>query len=120
VEVVTRLHAVAGPALLVGLAVLAIACAILALLDRAPRVLEALRLVALALLVAQGVLGLVLVLRGDGPREFLHWIYGVAIVVVLLLPGGLDPAPSARVRSGTLAGAAAIGVLLAWRLWSTG
>lgn len=102
------------------LAGLAIAAAILAALDRDARLVEWARRVALGLLVAEAALGLALAFRGAAPDEWIHWLYGVAIVVVLLLPGGLRPELPARARSGAVALGSAVAAAIAWRLWASG
>lgn len=116
----TQLHALPAPGVMVGLTGLALAAALLAAAGRAPRVLEWARLGMLVVLVAQAALGLALALRGAAPAEGIHWLYGVVIIVVLLLPGALGPEVGPRARSGALALGAGIAATLAWRLWASG
>lgn len=116
----SELHAAAWPSLAIGLAVVAVIAAVSGLRGRWPASLEWLRRAALVLLVAQGGIGLALAVRGAAPGELLHWIYGVVIVAVLLMPGSLPPKTTAGRRSWILAGGSTIGVILVWRLAASG
>ncbi|HVM24619.1 MAG TPA: hypothetical protein VM253_04410 [Candidatus Limnocylindrales bacterium] len=116
----TELHAAAWPVVGVGLAILAAAAAVAAVSGRAPAALEWMRRAALALIVAQAAIGLALAARGAAPAELLHWVYGIAILVVLLAPGSLPHDTSAARRSWVLAAGSLVAVVLTWRLWASG
>ena len=116
----TGIHGISAPLAMVALTALAVAAAVLSALDRESRVLEWARRVALGVLVAEAAVGLALAVRGAAPDEWIHWVYGVAIVAVLLLPGGLRPELPARARSGAVALSSAIAAAIAWRLWASG
>lgn len=116
----TGLHAAAWPLLGVALLGLAGVSAAAAARNRAPAALDLLRRAALVVLVAQAAIGLVLALRGGGPRELLHWIYGAVVIAVLLAPGTMyEDGPPAR-RSWALAAGSGVGAILVWRLWASG
>jgi hypothetical protein len=117
---VTALHGVTAPAAIAALGAMAVAAAILAVLDRQSRILEWARLGVLALLVAEAALGLAIAVRGGGPGEGIHWLYGAVIVVVLLVPGGVGHELAPRARSGALALGSGIAAAVAWRLWASG
>ena len=120
-EAVTRLHTAPGLLLLAALALLGVTAGVLAALDRPPAAwLETARRVLLAVLVAEAALGLVLALRGSAPDEGIHWLYGGAIIVALLVPGSLWTDGSARLRSTVFAVSATAAALFAWRLWGSG
>lgn len=117
----TGLHAAAWPLLGVALLGLAAVSAIAAMRNRAPEVLDLLRRAALVVLVAQAAIGLALAVRGTGPSELLHWVYGAVVLAVLLLPGATmtdEWAPA--MRSWALAAGSAVGAILVWRLWASG
>jgi hypothetical protein len=116
----TGIHGVTAPLAMLALGVLAVAATVAAALGRATQVLEWTRRVVLAVLVAEAAVGLALAVRGARPDEWIHWLYGVAIVVVLLLPGGLRRELSPRARSGALALSSAVAAALTWRLWASG
>lgn len=116
----TGLHGLSAPVAMVGLTAMALAAAALALLDRESRALEWARRIALGVLVAEAALGLALGVRGAAPDEWIHWLYGVVVVAVLLVPGAVAPELPARARSGALALGAAIAAAVTWRLWGSG
>ena len=114
------LHAGAWPIVAVGLAAIAGVAAVAAIRDRFPAPLEWLRRTALVVLVAQASVGLAIAVRGEGPSELLHWIYGAVVVGVLLAPGALAPDGPPGRRAWALAAGSAVGVVLVWRLWASG
>lgn len=116
----TGIHGLTAPFAIIALAALAVAAAVLAALGREWRALEWFRRAALAVIVAEAAVGLALVVRGAMPGEWIHWLYGVGIVAVLLLPGGLRPELPSRARSGALALGSAVAAAMAWRLWASG
>lgn len=116
----TELHAAAWPTVGVGLALLALAALVAAVAGRAPAALEWMRRAALVLIVAQAAIGLALAVRGAAPGELLHWVYGIAILIVLLVPGSLPQHTSAARRSWALAVGSLVAVVLTWRLWASG
>lgn len=115
----TSLHAASWPLLTLVLAALGATAAVAAARGRAPEVLERLRVGTLIVLVAQAAIGLALALRGGGPAEALHWVYGAAVIGILLVPGALAPQMATARRSAVLAGACAVGAVLVWRLWAS-
>ncbi len=116
----TDLHALIGPALLLVLIGLAAVATVAALRGSAPASLDTLRRVVLGAVVAQAAIGLALAVRGNEPREWLHWVYGVAIGGALLAPGMLRPELPEQRRATAMAVGAALAVVLAWRLSATG
>lgn len=118
-EAVTWLHGMAGLVLWGALAGLA-ALALLALrVPVAGRWADTARRLLLGLLVAQVAIGLVIALRGGAPAETIHWLYGAAVILVLLAPGALAESMAPR-RAAFAAGAAVLGAVFAWRLWGSG
>jgi hypothetical protein len=116
----TDLHALIGPVLLlvlVGLAAAGVACAVR---GRVPDWLDLGRRIVLGALVAQAAIGLALAVRGDAPREWLHWVYGVAIAAALLVPGMLRPELPEGRRATPMAVGAGLAAIFAWRLSATG
>ncbi len=116
----TGLHAAAWP--LLGLVLLGLAgiSATAAIRHQAPEALELLRRAALVVLVAQAAIGLALAVRGTGPSELLHWVYGTVVIAVLLLPGAMPEDRAPAMRSWALAASSAVGAILLWRLWASG
>ncbi|MBW3612492.1 MAG: hypothetical protein KY392_01370 [Chloroflexi bacterium] len=116
----TGLHAAAWPLLGVALLGLAGVSATAAMRNRAPATLELLRRGALVLLVGQAAIGLALAVRGSGPSELLHWIYGVVVIAVLLVPGAMTEDRPPAARSWALAAGSVVGAILVWRLGASG
>lgn len=114
------LHAAAWPAVAIGLTVIAVIAVASALVDRFPPTLDWLRRAALVVLVAEASIGLALAVRGAGPAELLHWIYGAVVVAVVLAPSAAAPGTAPGRRSWMVAGGSAIGAILVWRLWASG
>lgn len=116
----TGLHAAAWPLLALALLSLASVSATAAMRNRAPAALELLRRAALVLLVGQAAIGLALAVRGSGPSELLHWIYGAVVIAALLMPAAMAEDRPPAMRSWALAGGSAVGAILVWRLWASG
>jgi hypothetical protein len=74
----------------------------------------------LALVVAQGLVGVAIAVTSGGPAEAIHWVYGGAILLVLLIGNGVavNMLPGKRGQVMTLM--AALVAVLAWRLSQTG
>jgi hypothetical protein len=117
---VTQLHAAFGPIVLVLGVVLAVAAGVLAARGRSPESVEWVRRVTLGIIVVGAAIGLALAVRGSGPAEAIHWVYGVVIVVLLMLPGSLRADMPPAQRSGALAVGASLAAVLAWRLGASG
>lgn len=113
-------HAAAWPVLSIALVGLAVIAAVSAVRDRWPAALDALRRVLLVVLVAQAAIGLALAVRGAGPSELLHWVYGGVVIGALLVPGSLAAETDPRRRSWAMAIGSAMGAVLVWRLWASG
>lgn len=116
----TTVHAAAWPLVALGLAGIAAAATVAAVLERWPPLLDVVRRIALVVLVAEAAIGLALAVRGTGPAELLHWVYGAAVVGVLLVPAALPEGTAPRLRSWSLAAGAVIAAVLVWRLWASG
>ena len=114
------LHSAAWPVLAIGLASIAVVAVVAATRGRSLAVVDWLRRIALLALVVQASIGLAMTMRGAAPAETLHWIYGVAVIAVVLLPATLPAdAPDSR-RSWSVAAGSAVGAILVWRLWASG
>ena len=119
-EGLSQLHGAIGSALLAGSVSLAAVAAFAAASAHPPAWLDRLRVALAAVVVAEGAIGVALALRGAGPSEALHWLYGAALLAVPLGVGSMGPSIPVRYRSGALAVGALGMALLAWRLASTG
>ncbi len=118
-EAVTWLHGTAGLALLGALALLAVGALAGLRIPRLGAWSDTARRLLLGVLVAEAALGLVIAIRGGAPAEAIHWFYGVAIVIVLLVPGALAESMAGR-RPTVLAGVSVLAAIFAWRLWGSG
>ena len=119
-DAVARLHDLPGVALLGALLALAIAAGARWLAGREPAPwLDAVRRLLLIVVVVESALGLALALRGAGPDEWIHWVYGVVIVLALLAPASLQ-IDRPQARSAVLAVGALLGAVMAWRLIGSG
>ena len=117
---VTQLHAVIGPIVLALVALLALGAAVLAARGRSPESVEWVRRVILGIVVGEAAIGLALAVRGSGPSEAIHWLYGGVIVLALLVPGALRADLPAAQRSSALAVGASLAAVIAWRLGASG
>ena len=119
IEAIARLHAALGIALLALLVLLAASVALAVLTGRSTDRVGGVRRLVLGVIVAQVAIGLTLALRGDGPAEGLHWLYGGAIVLALLAPSAVEP-PTRRGRDALLVAGTLLAAIFAWRLWGSG
>jgi hypothetical protein len=88
-----------------------------------PRLLPALRLylrVTIAAVAVQVAIGLVLVASGERPHQFLHWLYGAAMLLTLPVAMSVGNRLGAREQKVWLAGGAVLTVLFALRAIATG
>jgi hypothetical protein len=81
---------------------------------------DRLRLGLTGLIGLQIVGGLFVLAQGARPAEGLHFLYGIAAVVLLPLTGTFASEAPPRPRAWVLAGACVLMLLLSWRLASTG
>lgn len=116
----TQLHAWAAVATIAAFAALAVVGGLAAMTGRWAGLVHWLRWTALALGAVASGIGLIVLVGGAQPTELLHLVYGVALVGILPLgatfAADAPPAP----RAGVFAGAAIVGLILAWRLFATG
>lgn len=119
IEAIARLHAVLGIALLALLVLLAVTVAVAVLTGRSTDRIGGLRRLVLGAIVAQVAVGLAVALRGEGPAEGLHWLYGGAIVLALLAPSAVEPT-TRRGRDALLVAGTVLAAIFAWRLWGSG
>lgn len=116
-----QLHATIGFLILLAGLLFAVAGAIVAWLGHGGDVwIARLRLWLEAVLVVQVVIGALVFLTGARPTEWLHLVYGVVILAVIPLATTFASDAPPRARSGVLAVAGVVILLLAWRLLSTG
>lgn len=117
----SQLHGTLGMLALVAALLFALAAALVAWLDRGGDAwIARLRLALEAILVVQVLIGLVLFLAGARPSEWLHFVYGLGILAAIPLATSFASDAPPRARSGVLAVAGVVVLLLAWRLLSTG
>jgi hypothetical protein len=106
------------------LAVVAAVGAIAAVLSLVrPHLVQLVRLylrVTIALVAAQVVVGLVLVATGARPRQFIHWIYGAAMLLALPIAMAVGRRLRGREQGVWLAGGAVLTGLFALRAVATG
>jgi hypothetical protein len=116
---VAQLHGALGIVLFVLLTVAAVVTLVSLVRRRDAPFLPTARRILLGLVVAQAAIGLALAARGAAPAEGIHWLYGVAVIVVLLAPSSLEPA-SAGARRAVLVAGTLLAAVFAWRLWGSG
>jgi hypothetical protein len=115
------LHGTLGFLILVAALLFVLVAAITAWLGRGGDAwIARLRLVFEAILLVQVVVGAIVFLTGARPTEWLHLVYGIAILAVIPLATTFASEAPPRSRSGVLAVAGLVILLLAWRLLSTG
>ena len=119
IEAIAQLHATLGIALFGLLSVLTLVAIGVVVGGRGAEALALARRVALGLVAAQAAIGLAVAVRGRGPAEGIHWLYGVAIILALLAPSSLEPS-SERGRTAVLVGSTLLAAVFAWRLWGSG
>jgi hypothetical protein len=117
---VTGLHAAGSVLNLVAAGMLLVGAGIAVGLDRGHDAVRRLGAIVVAAFVVQAVGGLVLLFGGGSPREALHLVYAVGLVAVIPLASSFASEAPSRARSGVLAVAGLICLLLAWRLLATG
>ena len=124
-----RLHGAGGPLLVAAVGVLAIGALLVLVASRSGsrviqnvggRWIERLRAALAILLVAEAAIGAVIFVRGARPGEWLHIVYGVAVLAVLPLAGSLAIGRMHAARAALVAGGALVALILLWRLVSTG
>lgn len=95
-------------------------CAGLAVAQRSPRWLDLVWKAAHGWLVAQVIVGAILLFGGDRPAEVLHFVYAAAALGALPLASAFAAEAPPRARAAVLALASLITAFLAWRLTATG
>jgi hypothetical protein len=114
-----QLHAIAGLLVAVGCVAFAVV-AWISVGGVAAGLAGGMRVTVAALAVMAGALGLALALRGNGPAEWLHWVYGAALVLVPVAAGTFVTDRSERGRSVALAVTGTLLAVIAWRAVVTG
>jgi 4-amino-4-deoxy-L-arabinose transferase-like glycosyltransferase len=116
----TQLHSALALPVLLAVAAFALASVLAAWLDRGHAPLQYARWVLGAGLALEVLFGVIAYLGGSRPAEALHLIYGIAVVAVLPLASTFAADAPPRARSGVMALAGLVMLLLIWRLLSTG
>ena len=114
------LHGIGTLVTLLAIVAFGLAMAGIALLDRFSGWLPRLRTGLLVVIGLQVLLGAATWLSGDRPAQDLHLLYGAGLLVLLPLAGSFAEDAPPRDRAAVFAIAAVVGVLLIWRLLSTG
>jgi len=114
-----QVHAIAGLLVVAGCLAFAIV-AWLSVAGLGSRLAGGLRVSVAGLAVMAGAIGLAVTLRGDQPGEWLHWIYGAALVVLPVAAGAFAGERSERGRSLVLAITGTLLIAIAWRAAVTG
>lgn len=115
-----QLHAWSAVAVVMIFALLAVAGAAAALAGRGNSMVERLHRGAIGVAAIAVVAGGLAYLAGARPAELLHLLYAVALLGILPLGATFAAEAPATARVGVLGGAAAIGLILVWRLFATG
>lgn len=115
-----QLHAWSAIAALVIFVLLAVIGGVASTTGRAFVVVEWLRRGAVMVAAAAVAIGALLFVTGARPGELLHLLYAVALIGILPLGASFAAEAPPGARAGVLAGAAAIGLILVWRLFATG
>lgn len=116
----SQLHAWSALALLGAFTLVAAAGTFAAVAGRGFTPVEWFRRVAIATAAVAVLAGALAYLAGARPAELLHLLYAVALLGVLPLGATFAAEAPPTARAGVLGGAAAIGLILAWRLFATG
>ena len=114
-----QVHAIVGLLVVGGCVAFAIV-AWLSVAGVGSRLADGFRIGVAGLAVVAGAIGLAVALRGDQPGEWLHWIYGAALVVVPVAAGALATERTERGRSVVLAITGTLLIAIAWRAMATG
>jgi hypothetical protein len=115
-----QLHAALGIAVIGASVLFALAAFASSAMDRSPRWLDGFRLIIAGLAVTGASTGFALALTGNGPSEWIHWLYGVLIVAVPVMAGSVDLGPSTRTRSIGFGVVGVVMALIALRLAASG
>jgi len=121
--VLWELHRLGAAATALTLAAFALMSLGVAWLDRAGRPDRAFRILRVAVSAVASVTasaGLALFALGSRGFEPLHLLYGIAVLVVLPAAANFSAEAPPRQRTVIMAVAAAIALLLVWRLYATG
>jgi heme A synthase len=116
-----QLHATLGIVVMAAaLLFVVLAAASAWLLQRGYAQIDRLRLIMEGLLIVQVVVGAIVFISGSRPGEWLHLVYGIAILAALPLAASFASEAPPRPRTGVFAVGGLVILLLAWRLLSTG
>jgi hypothetical protein len=114
-------HVAVGALLMPAFGALAVGAGLLSWFRASPHIAQLARRALLAVGVAVAAIGAALALRGSAPDEWLHWLYGALLLAVMLAPAALThPSTDRRLESLSVAVAAAVAAVLAWRLGASG
>lgn len=116
----TQMHAWSAVAVIVVFALLVVAGGAAGMTRRGFMAVEWLRRGAIGIAAIALVAGAAAFLAGARPAELLHLLYAAALLGVLPLASVFAAEAPPTARAGVLGGAAAIGLILAWRLFATG
>lgn len=116
----SQLHAWSAVAVLAVFALVAVAGASAAVAGRGFAAVEWLRRAGIGVAAIAVLAGAFAYLTGARPAELLHLLYAVALLGALPLGATFAEEAPPTARAGVLGGAAAIGLILAWRLFATG
>lgn len=114
------LHGVAGMLTLVAGGLLVLAAAIAVILDRWHEGVRLLAGVTVGAFVLQVIIGLIVLVGGESPRDGLHLLYGAGLVAVIPIALSFASDAPRRARSSAILAAGLVALLLAWLLFATG
>jgi hypothetical protein len=116
----TQVHAV-GHLTVVFAAIAYVALGLaMAVLEKVPRQAHLVSLSLVAAIVLTGLAGALTAVIGSGPREGIHWLYGVAVALGVLAGIGFGTTMAPRPRGLVTMAMGTLILLLAFRLASTG
>lgn len=116
----TEIHAIGGLVVLGGVSLLAAVAVAAVILDRGFAWVGRLGAVLVIAVGVEVALGAATWLTGRRPGEGLHVLYGIAVLAAFPLASSFAADAPPRERTGVVAVAAVVSLLLIWRLYATG
>lgn len=116
----SSVHELGAAAALAAAAVLAVGGGLASWRDTAHAPVRMAAFAAAAVFGITALFGIVTLVSGPAPREWLHFVYAAALLGVVPLALVFASEAPPRQRSGVLAVAGLVALLVIWRLYATG